>query len=200
MKQKVGADLAAEAIHRRGVKGDPVCEGAFELAGHDGHIVLLSIDVAKGQPNKLDVPPPERTVSLLPAYTSRSHPLSVIPNEGVSTQIAPFLPGPPCENGGQSKRKWKIKPAFLRNILILRLEYEKILRFTSLQSAKNHHPGKSIFNKLTIDFSDRRMYICSVERHWRLRGSTSYDASVSFIFERKTHYDDCTRNFRKHGL
>ena len=55
VKQKVGADLAAETSHGPGSKGDPVCEGAFELAGHDGHIVLLSIDVAKGQPNKLDV-------------------------------------------------------------------------------------------------------------------------------------------------
>ena len=55
MEQKIGMDLAAEAVHRRGVKGDPVCKGALELAGHDGHIVLLSVDVAEGKPDKFDV-------------------------------------------------------------------------------------------------------------------------------------------------
>ena len=49
------ADLAAEALHRRGVEGDPVGEGPLELGGHDRHVVLLSIDVAEGQTDKLDV-------------------------------------------------------------------------------------------------------------------------------------------------
>ena len=55
MKQQIGADLAAEALHRRGIKGDPVGEGALELTWHDGHVVLLSIDVAEGQADKLDI-------------------------------------------------------------------------------------------------------------------------------------------------
>ena len=55
VEQQIGADLAAEALHRRGVKGDPVGEGPLELGGHDRHVVLLSIDVAEGQTDKLDV-------------------------------------------------------------------------------------------------------------------------------------------------
>ena len=55
VKQQIGADLAAEALHRRGIKGDPVGEGALELTWHDGHVVLLSIDVAEGQADKLDI-------------------------------------------------------------------------------------------------------------------------------------------------
>ena len=55
MKQKVRTDLSAETVHRRGVKGDPVCKGAFQLAGHDSDIVLLSVDVTKSQPNKFDI-------------------------------------------------------------------------------------------------------------------------------------------------
>ena len=48
VEQKIGSNLAAESIHCRCVKGDPVCKGALELAGHDGYIVLLSIDIAEG--------------------------------------------------------------------------------------------------------------------------------------------------------
>ena len=55
MEQKIGSDLAAESIHCRCVKGDPVCKGALELAGHDGYIVLLSIDIAEGQTDKFDI-------------------------------------------------------------------------------------------------------------------------------------------------
>ena len=51
----VGADLAAEAFHRRGIKGDAGGKGAFQLAGHDGHIMLFSVDVAEGQTNESDV-------------------------------------------------------------------------------------------------------------------------------------------------
>ena len=55
MEQQIGADLTAEALHRRGVEGDPVGEGPLELGGHDRHVVLLSIDVAECQTDKLDV-------------------------------------------------------------------------------------------------------------------------------------------------
>ena len=54
-QQQVGACLTAEALDGGGVDGDAVFKSAAQLTGHNGHIVLLSVDVAEGQADEPDI-------------------------------------------------------------------------------------------------------------------------------------------------
>ena len=49
MQQQVGTDVTAETVDSRGVNGDAKGKGALQLAGHNGHIVLLAVNIAECQ-------------------------------------------------------------------------------------------------------------------------------------------------------
>lgn len=54
-RKEIRAHRAAETGNGRGVKGHSLGERPPQFARHDGQVFLLTVDVAEGQTNELDV-------------------------------------------------------------------------------------------------------------------------------------------------
>ena len=54
MKQQIGTNLAAKPINCRSINGNSERKGTLEFAGHDGYIMLLSINITECQTNEFD--------------------------------------------------------------------------------------------------------------------------------------------------
>ena len=48
-------DLVSKAVNGRGIDGDAVLESPLQLLGHDGDVLVASVDVTEGQADKLHV-------------------------------------------------------------------------------------------------------------------------------------------------
>ena len=55
VQQEIRSDLAAKSTHCRSIDGNAELESTLELTGHDGHIMLLSIDIAECQSDEFDI-------------------------------------------------------------------------------------------------------------------------------------------------
>ena len=53
-QKQIGTDSATEAVDCRGIYGDSVFKGSFQLTWHDRHIMLFSIDITEGQSDEFD--------------------------------------------------------------------------------------------------------------------------------------------------